>query len=74
MIKLRNNQIVSCDLEERLSGFCLISSPILKNIGYLYKDRINFFKEYHSVGLSKYFSNQATYSNNDIQNNGHKFF
>lgn len=66
MIKLRNNEIVSCDLDEGLSEFCLISSPMLKNIGYLYKDRINFFKEYHSVKLLKYYSNQVTYSNKDI--------
>lgn len=64
--KLKNNVVVDCLLEQASDKFCLVSAATLKDNGYVYKDRVNFFKAYHRVALSKLSTHQAIYSNKEI--------
>lgn len=66
LAQLKNNTVVDCVLEQATAKFCLVSTAGLKNNGYLYKDRIHFFKDYQRVAVSSSSTDQAIYSNQDI--------
>ena len=64
--QLKNDEIISCQMEESKSKFCFISAPDLKQNGYVYKNRINFFKGFNTVSLAQYTALKAIYKNKDI--------
>ncbi|EPF74500.1 SH3 domain-containing protein [Acinetobacter rudis] len=67
--KLKNDSVVSCVLEEKNAKFCLITSADLKDSGYVYKDRVDFFKAYTQVPVFKSSPLNANYKNNLININ-----
>ncbi|MDQ8936038.1 SH3 domain-containing protein [Acinetobacter rudis] len=63
--KLKNNQLVDCLSDNEDANFCLISTANHDD-GYVYKNRINFFKAYHRLKLTAYEANQVTFSNAEM--------
>lgn len=64
--RLSNQSVVSCVLEERNAKFCLVSSPELKEGGYIYRDRVDFLKDYTAVPLFTSSLLAAVYKNNSM--------
>lgn len=64
--KLNNRTAVSCVLEGKNAKFCLVTSANLKQSGYVYKDRVDFFKAYTAVPLFKSSALNAIYKDNTI--------
>lgn len=58
--KVNNNEVISCILEETSSKFCFVNLDNGKE-GYIYKDRVNFFKDYSKIILNKTTSNTAIF-------------
>ncbi len=64
--QLKNNEIVSCQMQEKQAQLCLIGSPNLKQNGYIYKHQINFFKGFKTLQLTQYSPLRVIYKNKDI--------
>lgn len=64
-IKLNNNEIVSCVMDEETNNFCLVNASNGVT-GFVYKNRINSFGGYTSIKLSQYSREKAVYSDKNI--------
>ncbi|WP_151789079.1 SH3 domain-containing protein [Acinetobacter seifertii] len=64
-IKLNNNEIVSCVMDEETNNFCLVNASNGVT-GFVYKNRINNFGGYTSIKLSQYSREKAVYSDKNI--------
>lgn len=64
--KIINNEVVSCILEEENSKFCYTNLSNGKQ-GYIYKNRVNFFKGYSKISLSKVMSNFIIFKGDNLE-------
>lgn len=64
--KLKNNDTVRCVSTDESPTFCFINSSNGIN-GYVYKNRLNFFKDYQKINLINYQDNKSVFSGKDLR-------
>lgn len=63
--KMKNDELVRCVSDDGTPNFCFINSSKGED-GYIYKDRLNFFKNFSKAKLFNYSSNKVTYKYKNI--------
>lgn len=63
---VKNQELVRCVSTDESPKFCYINSNKGKS-GYIYKDRLDFFKDYKKLNLVDYNINNAKFKGNDIE-------
>lgn len=63
---VKNQELVRCVSTDESPKFCYINSSLGKN-GYIYKDRLNFFKGYGKLKLSKYKGSEVNFNGGDLE-------
>lgn len=64
--RVSNNEVISCILEKKSSKFCFVNLDNGKE-GYIYKDRVNFFKDYSEIILNKDIPNNVVFKGDNIE-------
>lgn len=63
---LKNKEFVRCVSTEESPKFCYVNSSNGKN-GYVYKERLNFFKNYQKLELIEYRSERSIFQNKNLK-------
>ncbi len=63
-----NNEVISCILEEKKSKFCFVNLDSGRD-GYIFKDRVNFFKDYKKIVLNNSTQNTSVFKGDGVEVN-----
>lgn len=63
---VKNQELVRCVSTDESPKFCYINSSLGKN-GYIYKDRLNFFKGYGKLKLSNYKGSEVNFKGRNLE-------